>query len=447
MLSPAAFNALLKTLEEPPEHVIFVLATTEAHKIPATIKSRCQRFDFHRIRSSDITNHLEYIANSLDVEFESEALVLIARAADGSLRDAISIFDQCLSFDNEMLSLQNVMDLLGAVDDSIFYDLTEMLETGEITKALSLVGKQYYEGRSLEQFLIDYSHYLRNLLLLKNDAEKEVVSFNVEKMTSQANRMMQENLYQLIHNVVEAINEVKYAHNQRLVVELALIEYKNISENDYKSLIARVANVERMIDENSFKKKEVPQEMKATKDMLQDRIKPKAKIADKGRSKSRANLKKYTKSAISSSKDVVRKEEKKPIEKKEKKENIKEEATVKSFEVNTKVISRMWEEILQRVRKEDVITQALLNNAEPGKYEGEKLELIFTNQFHYDQIIDSQKKVIVEKVLKEMFNTEIKISGKIENGQSGEVEKEKDEEDEDVIQKALEIFNGQVIKE
>ncbi|MFP4457542.1 MAG: DNA polymerase III subunit gamma/tau [Clostridia bacterium] len=444
MLSAAAFNALLKTLEEPPEHVIFVLATTEAHKIPATIKSRCQRFDFHRIKSSDITNHLEYIANNLDVKFEPEALVLIARAADGSLRDAISIFDQCLSFDNELLSLQNVMDLLGAVDDSIFYDLTELLEKGEITRALSLVGKQYYEGRSLEQFLIDYSHYLRNLLLLKNDAEKEVVSFNVDKMTSQANRMMQENLYQLIHNIVEAINEVKYAQNQRLVVELALIEYKNISENDYKSLIARVANLEKMIEENSFEKKEAPPKMKATRDMLQDRIKPKTKIPDKGKSKSRANLEKYTKNAISSSKDVIKQEENRTAEKNEDK---KHEA-VKSAEINTKIIARMWEEFLQGVRKEDVITQALLNNAQPGKYEDGKLELIFSNQFHYDQIIDSQKKGIVEKVLNDIFKTKIKIFGKIENGQSNEVkEAENENEDEDVIQKALEIFNGQVIKE
>lgn len=463
MLSPAAFNALLKTLEEPPEHVIFILATTEAHKIPATIKSRCQRFDFHRIKTSDITNHLEYIANSLDVEFEAEALALIARAADGALRDAISIFDQCLSFDNDKISLGNVMDLLGAVDDSIFYDLTEMLESGEITNALDVIGQQYYEGRSLEQLLIDYSHYLRNLLLIKNSADREIVSFNIDKMTSQANRMMQEHLYQLIHNVVEAINEVKYAHNQRLVVELALIEYKNIIENDYKSLIARVKTIEKQLEKREEKTSEVSEKILATKDLLKDRIKPKAPKVDKERKNSRANIEKYTKNIASNSKDVEIKREEKPVEKpadkfadelKEKQEKIKanidteqqSKKSLKPAEVNTTIIARNWDEILVNVKSRDVITQALLSNASPGEYKDGNLNLIFSNDFHFDQIIKSPKKKIVEETLSEMYDSKITISGLIENGKEEENVSNSDE-DEDVIQKALEIFNGQVIKE
>jgi len=461
MLSPAAFNALLKTLEEPPDHVIFVLATTEAHKIPATIKSRCQRFDFHRIKTSDITNHLEYIANSLDVEFEVEALALIARAADGALRDAISIFDQCLSFDNKGISLQNVMDLLGAVDDSIFYDLTEMLENGDITNALKLVGKQYYEGRSLEQFLIDYSHYLRNLLLLKNSADREVVSFNIDKMKSQANRIMQEHLYQLIHNIVEAINEVKYAHNQRLVVELALIEYKNIIENDYKSLIARISTIEKKLVKRKEETNEISERILATKDLLKDRIKPKAQKVEKDRKHSRANIEKYTKNIASNSKDIeVKKEEKsaekqkekqdnptygKKLEEKERNQKQKEKSTLPT-EVNTTIIARKWDEILAFVKRRDVITQALLSNASPGEYKDSNLNLIFTNDFHFDQIIKSPKKKIVQQALSETFGIEITISGKIESGQD-EQEVSESDEDEDVIQKALEIFNGQIIKE
>ncbi len=429
MLSTAAFNALLKTLEEPPKHVIFVLATTEAHKIPATIKSRCQRFDFHRIKPNDIIDHLKSIAKSIDIKYEQDAFMIIARAADGSLRDAISIFDQCLSYDNEIMHT-HVMELLGAVDDSVFFELTEAIIEDNVQEALDIVGDIYYEGRSLEQFLIDYSHYLRTLLLLKSSSsQKEIISFDIDKVRNQAIKFLDDDLHKLIHNIVKAINEVKYAHNQRLVVELSLIEGQHLRNNDYSALVARVAKLENALSNGeAFVKATV--ENKETISQLENETEVKL---DKALSKKR----KLDEDVGRSIESVSLK-----VEKPEKKQEFIAKAA--NAEVNSKVIEMSWEDILLEVKKEDVITQALLNNAKPGKYNEGRLELIFSNKFHYDQVLSAQKKKIVESALLGMFGTDIEIVGKIENG-SNDVESEP-EEKEDAVQKALEIFNGKVIE-
>jgi DNA polymerase-3 subunit gamma/tau len=439
MLSTAAFNALLKTLEEPPGHVIFILATTEAHKIPATIKSRCQRFDFHRIKATQMIGHLEEIAEEMSVEVDNDALKMIARAADGSLRDAISIFDQCLSYDTK-ITLANAIDLLGTVDDGIFYDLTNLFIEDKVQDILKLIGEVYYEGRSLEQFLIDYSHYLRTLLMLKNADSSDVFVFDFNRVKAQALKILEDDLYQLIHSIVKAVNEVKYATNQRLVVELSIIEGKHLKENDYSSLVARVARLEDALAKGEKFNRQETRSTKATEEILKDRVKPKIDKSEANKTSVKKDLGRYLSSGVVSKTKSL--EDKNPS----KKDIPKEEKQISSADVNTKVIERSWEEILLRVKQEDVITQALLNNATPGEYKDKKLELIFNNKFHYDQVLGEQKKKIVESVLENIFGIDITVFGKIENGKEEPVD-QPEENKEDVIQKALDIFNGKVVKE
>ncbi|MEE0983904.1 MAG: DNA polymerase III subunit gamma/tau, partial [Bacteroidales bacterium] len=168
MLSQAAFNAFLKTLEEPPAYAKFILATTEKHKIMPTILSRCQIFDFHRISNDDIANHLEYIAQRENVAYEKEALHIIAQKADGGLRDALSMFDQLVSFTQGNLSYKNIIDNLNILDYDYYFQLTEQLLASDVTSCLMLFDLILKKGFEGSHFIGGLANHFRNLLVCKN---------------------------------------------------------------------------------------------------------------------------------------------------------------------------------------------------------------------------------------------------------------------------------------
>ena len=175
MLSIGAFNALLKTLEEPPSYVIFILATTEVHKIPITILSRCQRYDFKRISLDTIAGRLKELTEAEHIEAEERALRYVAKAADGSMRDALSLLDQCAAFHfGESLTYDNVLEVLGAVDNSVFSQLFRAAVEGRAKDCISAIEEIVIQGRELSQFVTDFIWYLRNLLIVQSadDAER-----------------------------------------------------------------------------------------------------------------------------------------------------------------------------------------------------------------------------------------------------------------------------------
>ena len=174
MLSTGAFNALLKTLEEPPSYVIFILATTEAHKIPITILSRCQRYDFHRITIDTIASRLEELLNIEGVEAEEKAVRYVAKAGDGSMRDALSLLDQCIAFYlGQTLTYDKVLEVLGAVDTEVFSKLLRRVIQGDVTGSIHILEELIVGGRELGQFVGDFTWYMRNLLLVKTSEEPE----------------------------------------------------------------------------------------------------------------------------------------------------------------------------------------------------------------------------------------------------------------------------------
>lgn len=176
MLSAGAFNALLKTLEEPPSYVIFILATTEAHKIPITILSRCQRYDFHRISIDTIASRLSDLMEQEQVEVEERAIRYVAKAGDGSMRDALSLLDQCIAFHlGEKLTYENVLEVLGAVDTEVFSRLLRRILDEDVTGAIRILGELIDEGRELSQLVNDFTWYMRNLLLLQSSDDMEEV--------------------------------------------------------------------------------------------------------------------------------------------------------------------------------------------------------------------------------------------------------------------------------
>ena len=184
MLSTGAFNALLKTLEEPPSYVMFILATTEAHKIPITILSRCQRYDFHRITIDTIAARLEELLKIEGVEAEEKAIRYVAKAGDGSMRDALSLLDQCIAFYlGQTLTYDKVLEVLGAVDTEVFSKLLRKVIQGDVTASIHILEDLIVGGRELSQFVGDFTWYMRNLLLVKTSEDpEEAIDVSSENM-------------------------------------------------------------------------------------------------------------------------------------------------------------------------------------------------------------------------------------------------------------------------
>ena len=250
MLSAGAFNALLKTLEEPPSYVIFILATTEAHKIPITILSRCQRYDFHRISIDTIAGRLMDLMIEEKVDVEERAIRYVAKAGDGSMRDALSLLDQCIAFHlGETLTYENVLEVLGAVDTEIFSRLLRQIINKDITGAIGTLDTLVDEGREMGQMVNDFTWYLRNLLLMQSSDDMEEVldmsKENIAALKEEAQLVKTEVLMRYIRIFSELGNQVKYATQKRILIEIAIIKLcKPQMEKDYESVIDRIASIE-----------------------------------------------------------------------------------------------------------------------------------------------------------------------------------------------------------
>lgn len=255
MLSIGAFNALLKTLEEPPAYVIFILATTEVHKIPITILSRCQRYDFKRIGIDTIADRLKELMQQEQVKVEEKALRYIAKTADGSMRDALSLLDQCIAFHfGEELTYDKVLDVLGAVDTEVFGKLLVMIRNHDVTGCVGLLEEVVMQGRELTQFVTDIVWYLRNLLLAKtSDTDIEdvidVSSDNLVRLREEAQSMETEEIMRYIRIFSELSGQIKYATQKRILVEMTLIKLcKPQMETSNDAIVARIQEVEEKIE-------------------------------------------------------------------------------------------------------------------------------------------------------------------------------------------------------
>ncbi|MCD8330736.1 MAG: DNA polymerase III subunit gamma/tau, partial [Lachnospiraceae bacterium] len=254
MLSTGAFNALLKTLEEPPSYVIFILATTEAQKIPITILSRCQRYDFRRISQDTILARLQELMAEEQVDAEEKALRYVARKGDGSLRDALSLLDQCLAFYmGEKLTYDRVLEVLGAVDTDVFSDLLRKILRGELTEVIRTLEQLIMQGRDLTQFVNDFTWYLRNLMLMKSSDDMEdvldVSSENLVQLREEASMIRSDTLMRYIWIFSELSNSIRYATNKRVQVEMALIKLCTPeTQKDELSLLERGRKLERTLE-------------------------------------------------------------------------------------------------------------------------------------------------------------------------------------------------------
>lgn len=257
MLSTGAFNALLKTLEEPPSYVIFILATTEAHKIPVTILSRCQRYDFKRITVDTLTARMQELMEIEQVTVEDRALRYIAKAADGAMRDALSLLDQCIAFHlGETLTYDKVLEVLGAVDTEVFSQLLNKVIAGNVTGAIQTLDTMIVHGKEIGQFVTDFTWYMRNLLLIQTSEHPEdAVDVSTEQlleMQDQSRNIDTDTLMRYIRVFSELSNQMRYSTQKRVQVEIALIKLcRPQMEVSTDALLDRLRQMEEKIEELS----------------------------------------------------------------------------------------------------------------------------------------------------------------------------------------------------
>ena len=264
MLSIGAFNALLKTLEEPPSYVIFILATTEAHKIPITILSRCQRYDFKRISINTISNRLMELMEKENVEVEERAIRYIAKKADGSMRDALSLLDQCIAFYlGQKLTYDHVLDVLGAVDTEVFSRFLREILKNDVAQVMKHLEELVMQGRELGQFVSDFTWYLRNLLLLKSSEELEEVldvsSDNLVLLKEEAGMVREDTLIRFIRVFSELSGQMKFSGSKRVLLEVALIKLcRPQMETDEVSLLERIRMLEKKLESGMIAVRQTP---------------------------------------------------------------------------------------------------------------------------------------------------------------------------------------------
>ena len=234
MLSTGAFNALLKTLEEPPENVIFILATTNPEKLPQTVLSRCMRLDFKRVPQTMLAQHMKDICTDKGVEIADDALRLLAANADGSVRDSLSILEQCLSSGEKLLTRDLVLDFLGAVSEEFYLELTDDVSQGDISKAFVLIDKALSEGKDVKQIMKDWMSHFRNLLITKYVSEPEdllnLSTENIELLRGQAEGISLESINRAIVTLAKAINDARYSTQARILLEVAVVSIASGAE-------------------------------------------------------------------------------------------------------------------------------------------------------------------------------------------------------------------------
>lgn len=257
MLSGSAFNALLKTLEEPPEHVVFILATTEPQKLPATIISRCQRFDFHRLTVPEIISYMQYILKADGAQAEPDGLRIIARAADGGMRDALSLLDQCLSFCGGRISARDVQSVLGIMDEDFLFDMADKLLLGDARGALLSLDEVVCQGRDMAVFAGELAGHMRALLLARACGDcADLLSCTEDRMAryeKQAGKHGNARILYAMEKLMGVQNDMRYFPSPRMLLETVLVRIAQpVDDDSVEALSARLALVEEKLKDISL---------------------------------------------------------------------------------------------------------------------------------------------------------------------------------------------------
>lgn len=405
MLSTTAFNALLKTLEEPPKNVIFILATTEVHKVLDTIKSRCQRFDFKRITTDDIVKHLRYIADNEKINITDDALFTIAKNSAGGMRDSIALLDQLSVLDGEeAISTDDINNLLGRLSFDTLNSLADKIVKSDPQGAIEDLEKIYNSGNEPVQILTNLMDYLKNLLIIKN-CRKEIVfeltqanEAQVEALTKQIENLETHQIVFLIDKCSEYIKELKLTNNPRLWLEVAIIDLANLTENtSLVELQNRIARLEggavQPVKVAAYKTPPAPVMKHEIEHAKPDIVKQMQKVEEV---KTEPVRKVENSIPVSQSKPTV--------EQSDQKEETSDDFSPmpQSKPANGTDISVLWGQLLTLIQSPP--TRALLKQwANPVKITAEETILSLKNEIFLNQVQSGSKKQAIVEALDSLF--------------------------------------------
>jgi DNA polymerase-3 subunit gamma/tau len=367
MLSKGAFNALLKTLEEPPEYVLFLLATTEANKIPDTILSRCQRYDLKRVTSKDIFKRLEYILNELEINYEDSALNLLISKSEGSVRDSLSILDQCLSYDND-LSYKVVVDILGIIETETLNNLLGTFIDNNINQAMVIVNDIFNEGKDIKQFVGSVLNHFRNLLIAKmhSNPEKLIASSDVQLnfYKSQSEKLEIVEILRILNIFIDLEKNIKWSSHGKILFEIAIVKiFNNTYDVSIEALMQRIKKLEEKLD-------------------------------------------------LINIKGIIKSDKIDKIDEIDKTKSLKYETNESTkSNINFEEIVSKWNEVLKLVKKIRIKVYAFLIEAEPIDIHGNKIILKLDKEykFHGDNLMKLNNKETVETILEKVFLKKLTI--------------------------------------
>ncbi|MDO8886232.1 DNA polymerase III subunit gamma/tau [Candidatus Oleimmundimicrobium sp.] len=460
MLTPEAFNALLKTLEEPPSHVIFVLATTEPHKVLSTILSRCQRFDFRRILTSDMVARLLFVAEAEGINAEETALTLIAKHAQGSLRDALGTLDQLSSFIGKNIKTCDVTTLLGMFDTELLFDVVETLYKRDTASTFEYVEKLIASGRDPKQFTKDLIEYIRALFIIKNtETANEIINVTPEvfaKMENQAVRFQNTELMRFLDVLSTSHSQMRWNPDVKLVLEMTLVKLTRPETNSsIDGLLCRVEKLERLIEGQKIGvAKEKKESLNIEKGVESASTEEKKKI-EHVCVKSQNEHEKLEKAEEKRSKkpDDTGLKSESVKEKKEDKEAKCQKSNVAGSSRDTDKAKRAWPVVLDKVKKKKISTYALLLECQPAELENSKLTLKFNRNagFHKSEIERPQNFRLVRESLEEVLGFKIKMNCVLDvGGESIKAEAKKEDEmldRENIVDLLQRDFDAEITEE
>jgi DNA polymerase-3 subunit gamma/tau len=429
MLTTEAFNALLKTLEEPPPHVIFILATTEPHKLPPTIISRCQRFSFRRFSFEQIVSRMKLICESMGIQYEEGALLAIARAADGGMRDALSLLDQVLAFSGEHLDEQAVIQVTGAAPKEVMFRILEDLVQENAASAIQCLEEAIASGMEPEKLIQDLIHTCRDLLLFLTAPDLDEISRLAadQDVAKLAKRLGSDRLTEMMDLLVHYQQQMKWVAHPRILLEMAFVR------------LSRCKKREEMVETPAVKKLE--ERIKQLEGMV-ERLKTIPPEQTQILSRERGDLKEAASKSHSPA-DAV------PLS-----GNWAEQLSHQALAQ----IKRVWPDLLHRVKKEKITVHAWLIDGEPVGATRDTVILAFKSKIHREATEKESNKALIESILSQMmgvayrikavmqadweeFKANVKMVPEGEQTSGAEIP-----QDDDVVQKAIALFGKDVVK-
>lgn len=390
MLSTGAVNAFLKTLEEPPKNVIFILATTDPQKLPITILSRCQRFDFKRINNNEITGRLRKIVNEQNASADDKSLNLIARVSDGAMRDALSILDQAISMGNGSVEYDILVNMLGLVTNDYLFNLTNAVIQRNVEKSISIIDEVVYAGKDIYLFIKDLISHYRNILMAKvtNNPEEvlDMSEENIALIKDQASRVRAEEVMRYIRILQEAESNAKISKQARLYLELAIIKMCKIEyDTSNEVILSRINKLEEGLKNGSLKVVSATQ----------------------------------TEASGNSKKEVATREVKKDV-----KRSISHSVTGnENSKISLNDIQRSWKDILERIKaRRKMIVYASMVTGKPVECKNGILTIEYEDQYKFnkDRLEKPENKIVIQEILAEIFREDMKIRFEVEESANSE---------------------------